>query len=111
MESIVLGIYLWFKIYFLIDTNTKMWTEITDLVIFRKKLLKFRQGVAVSKEFIAVCELCFPCGSSDYDDTPQAYYMLCSYSFLFGTKALNWKFLMGHFFTASYAVITINLLD
>ena len=33
MESIVLGIYLWFKIYFLIDTNAKMWTEITDLVI------------------------------------------------------------------------------
>ena len=28
-----MGIYLWFKIYFLIDTNTKMWTEITDLVI------------------------------------------------------------------------------
>ena len=44
MEPIVLGIYLWFKIYFLIDTNTKMWTEITDLVIFRKKLLKFLQG-------------------------------------------------------------------
>ena len=44
-ESIVLGIYLWFKIYFLIDTNAKMWTEITDIVIFRKKLLKFRQGV------------------------------------------------------------------
>ena len=33
MESIVLGIYLWFKIYFLIDTNTKMWTKITDLVV------------------------------------------------------------------------------
>ena len=29
----------------LIDTNTKMWTEITDLVVFRKKLLKFLQGV------------------------------------------------------------------
>ena len=27
------GIYLWFKIYFLIDTNAKMWTEITDLVV------------------------------------------------------------------------------
>ena len=44
MEPIALGIYLWFKIYFLIDTNTKMWTEITDLVVFRKKLLKFLQG-------------------------------------------------------------------
>ena len=44
MESIILGIYLWFKIYFLIDTNAKMWTEITDLVFFRKKLLKFLQG-------------------------------------------------------------------
>ena len=33
MESIVLGTYLWFKIYFLIDTNAKMWTEITDLVV------------------------------------------------------------------------------
>ena len=44
MESIVLSIYLWFKTYFLVDTNAKMWTEITDLVIFRKKLLKFRQG-------------------------------------------------------------------
>ena len=47
MEPIVLGIYLWFKIYFLIDTNTKMWTEITDLVVFRKKLLKFLQGAQV----------------------------------------------------------------
>ena len=33
MESIVLGIYLCFKIYFLTDTNAKMWTEIIDLVI------------------------------------------------------------------------------
>ena len=33
LESIVLGIYLWFKIYFLIDTNAKIWTEIIDLVI------------------------------------------------------------------------------
>ena len=40
-----MGIYLWFKIYFLIDTNAKMWTEITDIVVFRKKLLKFLQGV------------------------------------------------------------------
>ena len=32
-ESILLGIYLWFKIYFLIDTNAKMWTEIADIVI------------------------------------------------------------------------------
>ena len=28
-----LGIYLCFKICFLIDTNTKIWTEITDLVV------------------------------------------------------------------------------
>ena len=28
-----MGIYLWFKIYFLIDTNAKIWTEIIDLVI------------------------------------------------------------------------------
>ena len=33
LESIVLGIYLCFKIYFLIDTNTKILTEITDLVV------------------------------------------------------------------------------
>ena len=33
MESIVLGIYLWFKKYFLIDTNAKMWAEIIDLVV------------------------------------------------------------------------------
>ena len=33
MESIVLGIYLWFKIYFLIDTNAKMLTEFTDHVV------------------------------------------------------------------------------
>ena len=25
-----------------------MWTEITDIVVFRKKLLKFRQGVQAS---------------------------------------------------------------
>ena len=33
--------------YFFIDTNSKMRTEITDLVVFRKKLLKllkFLQG-------------------------------------------------------------------
>ena len=28
-----MGIYLWFKIYFLIDTNAKMWTETTDIVV------------------------------------------------------------------------------
>ena len=33
LESIVLGIYFCFKIYFLIDTNTKIWTEITDLFV------------------------------------------------------------------------------
>ena len=48
-----MGIYLWFKIYFLIDTNAKMWTEITDIVIFRKKLLKFRQGVQSQSDKIA----------------------------------------------------------
>ena len=30
---------------FLIDTHTKIWTEITDIIVFRKKLLKFLQGV------------------------------------------------------------------
>ena len=29
----------------LIDTHTKIWAEITDIVIFRKKLLKFLHGV------------------------------------------------------------------
>ena len=33
LESILLGIYLSFKIYFLIDTNAKIWTEIIDLVV------------------------------------------------------------------------------
>ena len=33
MESVVLGIYLWFKIYSLIDINAKIWTEIIDLVV------------------------------------------------------------------------------
>ena len=33
LESIVLGIYLCLKIFFLIDTNVKMWTEIIDLVV------------------------------------------------------------------------------
>ena len=28
----------------LIDTNTKIGTEITDIIVFRKKLLKFLQG-------------------------------------------------------------------
>ena len=32
------------NIFFLIDTNAKMWTDITDIVIFRRKLLKFQQG-------------------------------------------------------------------
>ena len=32
-SEILLGIYLWFKIYFLIDTNAKIWTEIIDLVV------------------------------------------------------------------------------
>ena len=30
---------------FLIDTHTKIGTEITDIIVFRKKLLKFLQGV------------------------------------------------------------------
>ena len=43
-------IYLCFKYIFpykniLIDTHTKITTEITDIVVFRKKLLKFLQGV------------------------------------------------------------------
>ena len=29
---------------FLTDTHTKIWTKITDIIIFRKKLLKFLQG-------------------------------------------------------------------
>ena len=37
---------------FLIDTNAKMWTEITDIVIFRKKLLKFWKGVSIVKSDI-----------------------------------------------------------
>ena len=44
LESIVLGIYLWFKIYFLIDTNAKMWTEIIDLVILGRNYWQFLQG-------------------------------------------------------------------
>ena len=28
----------------LIDTHTKIWTEITDIFVFRKKLPKFLQG-------------------------------------------------------------------
>ena len=31
-----------------------MWTEITDLVVFRNKLLKFRQGI-VARVFIIAC--------------------------------------------------------
>ena len=33
-----------YKKKILIDTHTKIWTEITDIIIFRKKLLKFLQG-------------------------------------------------------------------
>ena len=33
-----------FRKKFLIDTHTKIWTEITDSIVFRKKLLKFLQG-------------------------------------------------------------------
>ena len=33
-----------YKKNFLIDTHTKIWTEITDIIVFRKKLLKFLQG-------------------------------------------------------------------
>ena len=29
---------------FLINTHTKIGTEITDIIVFRKKLLKFMQG-------------------------------------------------------------------
>ena len=44
LELIVLGIYLCLKIFFLIDTNAKMWTENYWSCRFRKKLLKFLQG-------------------------------------------------------------------
>ena len=44
------------NIYFLIDANTKMWTEITDLVVFRKKLLKFLQGALDSREWLQLIE-------------------------------------------------------
>ena len=47
MESIVLGIYLWLKIYFLIDTNVKNVNRNYWSCHFRKKLLKFLQGVNV----------------------------------------------------------------
>ena len=40
-------VFIYDSKYFLIDTNAKMWTEITDIVIFRKKLVKFLQGVIV----------------------------------------------------------------
>ena len=29
---------------FLIDAHTKIWTEITDIIVFRKKLLEFLQS-------------------------------------------------------------------
>ena len=35
------------KKIFLIDTHTKIRTEITDIIVFMKKLLKFLQGVVV----------------------------------------------------------------
>ena len=40
------------KIFFkiLIDAISEMWTGMTDIVVFRKKLLKFLQGV--------LCSLC-----------------------------------------------------
>ena len=31
-----------------IDAHTKIWKEITDIVAFRKKLLKFLQGAYIS---------------------------------------------------------------
>ena len=40
------------KYSILIDTNTKMRTEIIDLVVFRKKSLKFLQGVLRSNLFV-----------------------------------------------------------
>ena len=33
-----------FKNFFVIDTNVKMWTEIIDLVILGRNILKFLQG-------------------------------------------------------------------
>ena len=30
---------------------TKMWTEITDLIVFRNKLLKFLQGALIVTDF------------------------------------------------------------
>ena len=38
-----------YKKKILIDTHGKIWTEITDIVVFRKKLLKFLQGDEASK--------------------------------------------------------------
>ena len=60
LESIVLVIYLWFKNILpykkiLIDTHTKNWKEITDIVGFSKKLLKFLQGVIVRSSGTAYC--------------------------------------------------------
>ena len=37
--------YIFLQKKFLIDTHTKSGTEITDIIVFRKKLLKFLQGV------------------------------------------------------------------
>ena len=38
MESVVLGNNLCFKIYFLIDINTIIWTEMIDLLSFSEKI-------------------------------------------------------------------------
>ena len=38
------NIFSHIKKNFLIDTHTKIGTEITDIIVFRKKLLKFLQG-------------------------------------------------------------------
>ena len=39
LESVVLGIYLCLKIFFLIDTNAKMWSEIIDLVVLGRNYI------------------------------------------------------------------------
>ena len=40
----------------LVDTHTKIWTEITDTVVFRKKLLKFLQGAYVRNCITRNCD-------------------------------------------------------
>ena len=52
LESIVLGIYLWFKIYFLIDTNAKILTEITDLVVLGRNYWGFCRVFTVDLDLI-----------------------------------------------------------